>query len=238
MTLINKLEVSMKDNMKTLGDKVDKIEESLTKIQKDVSNMEEALKDQDIRITDLETIKTDKIEPHEKKINELESNIRDLQETLNYQENRSRKYNLLFYGVQKVENENTTEVITRCLEENLNISSDGLIIQNSHRIPKNPQNKYKIEAPEAIIVKFAKMSDRNRILHQVSKSRLPKGMSVRTDLSNVLKKKRSELAQQAYKMRRQENVKTRIIETKNDVLLQYRAKGEDHWIRYQQGIDD
>uniref|UniRef100_A0A8W8MKW0 Uncharacterized protein n=1 Tax=Magallana gigas TaxID=29159 RepID=A0A8W8MKW0_MAGGI len=144
------------------------------------------------------------------------------------------KYNLLFYGLPKVDKEDTTEVVLNCLESTLGVSgAKDIIIQNSHRIPKNPSNTYKPSAPEAIIVKFAKMADRNLILHLARVTTLPKGMAIRTDLVNHLEKKRSELASKAYKLRREKNWKTRNIETKDDVILQCRRKSEDKWIPYQ-----
>lgn len=42
-------------------------------------------------------------------------------------------------------------------------------------------------APEAIIVKFACLKDRNTILDRVHEVKLPKGKSVRTDLPGPMK---------------------------------------------------
>jgi hypothetical protein len=106
---------------------------------------------------------------------------------------------------------------------------NDISIQNAHRIPKNPSNTYKPNAPEAVIVKFVKMADCNLILQHARSAVLPKGMAIRTDLPNHLKKKRSELAQRAYKMRREDNLKTRIIETKNNIILKFRGKGQEEW---------
>uniref|UniRef100_A0A8W8NFH4 Uncharacterized protein n=1 Tax=Magallana gigas TaxID=29159 RepID=A0A8W8NFH4_MAGGI len=192
--LIKKLETSMNANLESLGEKISNVSTKLSEVEK-------ALDDQNLRITDLEQMK---------------------------------KYNLLFYGLPKVDKEDTTEVVLKCLESTLGVSeAKDIIIQNSHRIPKNPSNTYKPSAPEAIIVKFAKMADRNLILHLARITTLPKGMAIRTDLVNHLKKKRSELASKAYKLRRGKNLKTRIIETKDDVILQCRRKSEDKWIPYQ-----
>ena len=78
----------------------------------------------------------------------------------------------------------------------------SIIIQNSHRIHRNPQNKYKPGAPDALIVKFSRMEDRNKVLNQARITTLPKGMAIRTDLLSQLKKKRGELAHKAYLMRK------------------------------------
>lgn len=87
---------------------------------------------------------------------------------------------------------------------------DSLIIQNAHRIPRNPDNRYKETAPEAIIVKFACLKDRNTILARVHEVKLPKGKSVRTDLPGPMKKKRAQLAQKAYQLRK-EGLITQIL---------------------------
>lgn len=225
--LIKKLETSMNANLESLGEKISNVSSKLSEVEK-------ALDDQNLRITDLEQMKSEKIGPQEEKITELENQVEELQRYIDQQENRSRKYNLLFYGLPKVDKEDTTEVVLNCLESTLGVSeAKDIIIQNSHRIPKNPSNTYKPSAPEAIIVKFAKMADRNLILHRARVTTLPKGMAIRTDLVNHLKKKRSELASKAYKLRREKNLKTRIIETKDDVILQCRRKSEDKWIPYQ-----
>ena len=81
----------------------------------------------------------------------------------------------------------------------------SIIIQISHRIPRNPQNKYKPGAPYALIVKFSRMEDRNKVLNQARITTIPKGMTVRTDLPSQLKKKRGELAHKAYLMRKDQD---------------------------------
>ncbi|XP_062576384.1 uncharacterized protein LOC134238272 [Saccostrea cucullata] len=235
MKLIGKQENSVNENLKTVGENVDKVEESLSKLKKDFTDIERALEDQDFRISDLETLKTERVDPQEQKITELEARVKQLQDYVAQQENRSRKYNSLLYGIPKSDQENTSETVLECLRHNLKIPEEdikAIVIQNSHRIPKNPLNIYKPDAPEAIIVKFVRMTDRSLILHQARTATLPKGMAIRSDLANPLKEKRSELAQRAYRMRSQDNLKTRIIETKDDVLLQFRAKGEEEWNIY------
>lgn len=86
-------------------------------------------------------------------------------------------------------------------------------------------------APEAIIVKFACLKDRNTILDRVHEVKLPKGKSVRTDLPGPMKKKRAQLAQKAYQLRK-EGLKTRILEKPTSVELQVRRTRENRWSRY------
>ena len=48
----------------------------------------------------------------------------------------------------------------------------------AHGIPRGLQNNYKVSAPDAIVVKFARIKDRNTVvLQQCRKVRMPKGNS-------------------------------------------------------------
>lgn len=59
---------------------------------------------------------------------------------------------------------------------------------------------------------------------------LPKGYAVRTDLPVHLKK-RGELPRKAYELGKS-GMKTRIRETKVDVIMEYRPKDEKEWHAY------
>lgn len=62
------------------------------------------------------------------------------------QEARSRKYNLLFYGIPKEVCEVTYEIIIKFLHEKLSIlleSAESILIENSHIVQKNPKSTYK-----------------------------------------------------------------------------------------------
>jgi hypothetical protein len=70
---------------------------------------------------------------------------KEVKDYMTCQENRSRQYNLLFYGISKTDKENTTEVVLECLKHSLKIPVevvDDITIQNAHRIPRNPSNTY------------------------------------------------------------------------------------------------
>ena len=235
-SLIEKLDCSVNGKLKKIQDKLDKEDESMKILKRELTDVQLTIEDQDLRITDLESLKTEQFDPQCKRTTELEEKVKELQAYILHQENRSRKYNLLFYSLLKIEHENTTEVILSSLEKDLQMSPDdiqSIIIQNSHRIPRNLQNKYKPRAPDALIVKFSRMEDRNKVLNQARITTLPKGMAVRTDLPSQLKKKRGELAHKAYLMRKNDHKRTRIIETKDDVILQFRAQDESVWKRCQ-----
>ena len=165
----------------------------------------------------------------------LQENVKSLAEGMDYQEWRSRRYNLLMYGLPETENENVYDVVTKFITDDCKLDSDKvkkLGIANCHRIPKNPNSDptYKPNAPNAVIVKFLTMYDRNLIL-SVARN-LPKGKTVRTDLPQKLKTKRAELARIAYKLRKDENKQTAIRETPKAVWLEYRSTKSDYWLKY------
>ena len=80
-------------------------------LKKELSDVQLTIEDQDLRITDLESLKTEHFDPQCKRTSELEETLKELQVYILHQENRSRKYNLLFYGLPKIEHEQTTEII-------------------------------------------------------------------------------------------------------------------------------
>lgn len=169
---------------------------------------------------------------------ELEDALKDLQDRIIQREARSRKCNLSFYGIPKEASEVTHEIIVKFLHEKLSISlesAESILIENSHRVQKNPKSTYKPDAPEAVIVKFVRMEDRNMILNLARFKTLPKGYAVRTDLPVHLKKKRGELARKAYELRKSGR-KTRIRETKDDVILEYRPRDGKEWLTYKASV--
>ena len=109
---------------------------------------------------------------------------------------------------------------------------------------KQPTSQPKNE-PCPIIIRFASMFDRDRVLHAYEfqprkNQRDPANsssqatwdpayarVSVRTDLPPKLKKERGRLAAIAYKLRREDKVATRIKLSGSKVLLQTRKNGRD-----------
>jgi DNA anti-recombination protein RmuC len=76
------------DNFKSLGGKVDKVEETLTKLKNDVQDIETAVEDQGRRITEIEMLKKERVDPQDKTILELETRLKEVKDYMTYQENR------------------------------------------------------------------------------------------------------------------------------------------------------
>ena len=185
-----------------------------------------------------ESKRVDKLEtdiPNPDMIKTLQDKIVSLENQNEYQEWRSRRYNLLFYGIEEKADENTTKTLRDFLQNTCKLDTDRISsmgIGNCHRLPKNPDAdpNYKPGAPQAIIAKFLLMSERNWILF--SPKNLPKGMAIRTDLPARLKKKRALLAREAYTIRKRDKKLTIIRESPNDVWLETRAKKGDLWVKH------
>ena len=165
----------------------------------------------------------------------LSHRIEELEKQMLYNESRSRKYNLLFYGVPKQEGEDVVEVVRKLIVAELKFTQSyakDVAIANAHRIPKNPENPR--DSPDAVIVKFVCMEDRNAILY-AARTRVKKAsskLSVQTDLPAALKKKRSDLAKFAYTLRQDKEFQTQIRENAHDVWLMVREKKDDPWRKF------
>ena len=189
----------------------------------------ELIGNQDQRITDLETKESEMAE-----INSLRERVERLENVIEYNEYRSRKYNVLLYGIKQDENEDVCKVVTGFLTNELKISKEeveSMIICNAHRIPRHQSTLSGEDDsnPDAIIVKFGRMSDRNRVLF--SRVKL-KGKSVRSDLPTRLKKKRAELSRVAYNLRQREKWMTAIRESRHDVWLEVKKNKTESWSKY------
>ena len=128
---------------------------------------------------------------------------------------------------------------------------------NVHRLPRRPAISDEDRAPDAIIMRFVKFAEREKVLRAFytynaaqSKKRAGAGttasaargaadkddplfrVSIRTDLPRPMKIKRSQLATKAFELRKQ-GFLTRIRVVGTDVILQTKRfhSGED-WKRY------
>lgn len=170
---------------------------------------------------------------------DLIKRIEFLENQAKYQEARSRKYNVLIYGL--ADDRRQTEMQVReFMSQDLKIEPrdiERMIIQNTHRIPRRHEEEAERDdldrRPDPIIVKFARMKDRDFMLKQTRNIDRGRKVSVRTDLPQDLKKKRNELAKVAYNLRKNQNLKTAIREAKNSVWLETRKTSADRWSKYE-----
>ena len=123
-------------------------------------------------IQDLETsvsFNADKIKMVEKEAlpkirEEIECKTAELEEKLMLLELHHRKQNLLVYGVPEGKNENIYSTVYGVIAHFLQVSESVAIktsLVNAHRLPAP---KHTTAAPRPLIIRFANMEDRNRLL--------------------------------------------------------------------------
>ncbi|KAJ8313616.1 hypothetical protein KUTeg_008177 [Tegillarca granosa] len=114
----------------------------------------------------------------------------------------------------------TTGKIDLCIDP---IVEKNIIIQSTHRIPHNPKDTYKPSMPEPIIVKFARMCDRNLVLSHVK--------NLKHAIQSLIIK-RSKISRLAYQLRKNKGLKTAIRKTNYDVWLETRHSTKEQLEKY------
>ena len=187
----------------------------------------------------------------------FQKEIKRLEDKLTMSEIYNRKMNLLFYGIRmEQKDESTAEVLRKNLVK-MGMDKDSIAkikFVNAHRLPSRSAarnesgSSEKEDAPTPIIAKFVYMEDRNAVLNAYEQFQrnvrgAPRGeetaaprfrISVRTDLPPQLKARRGVLAAQAYKLRREKGLATKISVQGAKVVLFTREKGTTQWKAYEE----
>lgn len=142
------------------------------------------------------------------------------------------------YGVSATPNENVFSALLPVFMNYLHISREEaskIPLVNAHRLP-TPRNNgtprhSNRPAPACIIVRFAKMSDRDRLLQAFEQPRdhharerqdheaPPQRVAIRTDLPPSMKRERGRLAATAYTLRKKQHLATSIRVVGTRVVL-------------------
>ena len=157
--------------------KLDDVITDITSLKQDVSTLkttinalETSASDTSARISSIEDVKLPQMD---RKIKKLEEKI---DEKLLALELHNRKQNLLFYGIAPRPQEEIYATVSEAIGKLLNISVEeaaNVPLINAHRLPRStrkPDQEASAESrnrpvgPDPIIVRFARMSDRERIL--------------------------------------------------------------------------
>ena len=232
--------------------KLDDVITDITSLKQDVSTLktttnalEASTSDTSARISSVEDVKLPQMD---RKIKKLEEK---LDEKLLALELHDRKQNLLFYGIAPRPQEEIYATVSEAIGQLLNIPLEEAAkvpLINAHRLPRShrtPDQEDSVESrnrpvgPDPIIVRFARMRDRERILQAFeyptrqretrSEARRPTDprVTVRTDLPPTMKRERGRLAHVAYQLRsNQPGLKTRIKIIGVKVVLQTRKSSE------------
>ena len=141
-------------------------------------------------------------------------------------EKHDRKYNLLFYGFKEERNENIFANMRQVFVHDLGIDPytvDSMYFVHGHRLPSE-----NAEGPKPIIIRFSHFGDRELVLSMAYKLAGTR-RRILSDLPVSMKKERRRIAKEAYYIRKNEKLKTRIKEKGLDVYLEVRKEDEDDW---------
>ena len=160
----------------------------------------------------------------------LEFKMKQLRKQQVLLEKHDRKYNVLVYGLVENQNENLNDRLYQFMVDDLGIDktkADSIPIANSHRIPARtfPDRP---KQPNPIIIRFIHYSDKQFFMSRASKL-AGKKVVLLDDLPVCMKEARGELAKEAYKIRKEEKLKTRIRADGVHVILETRLNAKDKW---------
>ena len=118
------------------------------------------------------------------------------------QEARSRRDNLIFYGIREEKDENVNEVICSFLREKLQISDGTTIIDRAHRLGRpKPGVFLGKEKPRPIIVKFYRFKEKERV--RSMRSDLSAPYSISEDIPIEIREARKSLHPQFQELKNQ-----------------------------------
>ena len=149
MAAMNGNMTGMRSEMTAMGGKMSSMSETMTTMQADMSGIKSQFEETQQRVEQLER----ENEQLRKSHSELLDRVDDL-------ENRSRRNNLLFYGIKKSDNENCESVLKDLFSDNLDLSDD-IQINRAHRVGS------KDDAP--IIARLTFFKDKERIMKSKKK---------------------------------------------------------------------
>ena len=242
--------------VRSIADLYDKLSEFSTMISAKLDNLSTEVSSINRRIDDIEVSVANNsasiLEIEKEKFPilkaDLTEQIKQLENKITRMEIYNRKSNLLFYGLEEERREDIGAVLRKAFTT-LGLSdqeASSISIVNAHRLPRRNADAADNRGPSPVIAKFSFMKQRERILtayDELQRKRPratagqsdtpPRMFSVRTDLPPALKIQRGILAQQAYKMRREKGLSTRIITQDVNVILQWKVKGTAKWNNYE-----
>ena len=151
----------------------------LTKLSEHDQKFQEVNEKLDKQNIELTSTK-DHVKVVENKLKISEQRLRTLEGQMIDQEARSRRNNLLFFGVQEKEGEQCTAEIKKIIQNDLKLNPADMLIQRAHRLGA-PKSKNTIgqssNRPRPIIVNFSSYNEKEEIRAARHKLRRPLGIS-------------------------------------------------------------
>ena len=160
------MQIMMKklDKLELIEDRIKNVESDLKDVRESIdfahAEVEDLKEDQKIRKIKDEEIRV-KVEKLEQENIALNNSVIDLKA-------RSMRDNLIFFNIEETERENTTSIIHKILEENMDIedAANKIKVDRSHRLGKRREQNAK---PRPIVVKFNYHQDKEDIRRNAKK---------------------------------------------------------------------
>ena len=216
----------LRTDIKGINAEVKDAKRNIEEVSGKVKDIEKSLEFQanQLKVSD------DKQEENLKKIKlEIDSKLEELNKKILLMEKHGRKYNLLFYGFpEERAGDNIYENMRNVFIEDLHLDSDkveNMYFANAHRLA----SEYS-DGPRPIIMRFTSFEERELVLanaHKLAGSR----RRILPDLPVVMKKERGRLAKEAYQIRKNEKLHTRIRDKGLEVYLEVRKEKTDSWVK-------
>lgn len=223
----NDMEVIRQDVTDTKREVIDikgKMDDITEKVEK-IDGIETSL---EFHSNELEDVKEKQKEKFIETRQYIDDKVTELNNKLQLLEKQDRKYNLIAYGIPEDNDENVCDKMREIFRNDLKISPhrvDNMYFAHGHRMPSK-----KKEAPRPIIVRFTSYGDRDLVLANAKKLAGTKRRIV-TDLPVPMKEVRGVLAKEAFKIRHDEKLQTRIKERGLTVSLEVRKDESQPWVK-------
>ncbi|XP_071481979.1 uncharacterized protein [Diadema antillarum] len=241
--IISELRNMFADFKTEINNKLDHVISDLNAVKTDIATVKSTMQDLEGSVADtsarIQSVEAEKIPELQRQLNQMKAEFED---KLIQQELHHRKQNLLFYGIVSHPNENVYQEAAKAFAHLLEISTEEAMkipVVNIHRLPTKSTPIGATNAPEPpdpIIVRFARMSDRDNLLRAFEQPRRPRNateksparvrITVRTDLPPRMKRERGRLASIAYNFRKTKNLKTKIAVRGAKVVLMTKHPNE------------
>ena len=220
-----------------LNNKLDHVISDLNTVKNDIASVKSTIQDLEGSVGDtsarIDIVESEKLPNLQRQLDQMKAEFED---KLIQQEMHHRKQNLLFYGIASHPNENVYQEASKAFAQVLEIPLEEAMkipVVNIHRLPtkRTPVGASNApQPPDPIIVRFARMSDRDNLLRAFEQPRRPHNASgtssgrnritVRSDLPPRMKRERGRLASIAYNLRKTQKLKTKIAIRGTKVMLQ------------------
>jgi hypothetical protein len=154
VNMINSKLTDLENKVTNIDGRMIEVEKSCSFIHTDIENKTQELKKAKTDIVDLQN----KREIVEEQMKQMEEEIKQMSDKMIEYESRSMRNNLIFYGIEEKEQENCEIEIKKFISEKLEIDTENMILDRTHRMGNQNARK-----PRPIVTCFHYYSDRETV---------------------------------------------------------------------------